>query len=62
LGIDVYAKDVLEQDAFALGRSEFPFAARPLIDRRVLSGRPFFRFVVTVPVAVPIEEMLICRD
>jgi hypothetical protein len=55
LGVDVDAVDVVEKDAFLLGGGEPPDAAGTLVDfLGVLGGA-----VGDVPVAVPVEEVLV---
>ena len=52
----------MEQDTFAFRSGEFPFAATRLVENGRAPGPELFRIVGDIPVAVPIEEILIRAD
>ena len=60
--IDVHAKDVVEQDAFALVGGQAPFAFAGLVDARGFTAGPFSRVVCQVGVPVPVQQKLISPD
>jgi hypothetical protein len=52
----------LQQNAFAFGGGEFPFAAAGLVEGGSAASRSLFRIVADKPVAVPIEQILVRAD
>jgi hypothetical protein len=59
LGVYVHAIDVVQQDAFPFRRGQTIISTLRLVDRWVLACAPLCFIVIGIPVAMPVEKILI---
>ena len=59
LGVDIDAKDVVEEDAFSFARCQLPVASRRLVNFGIAAFGVFIRIIMRIKFDMPIQEILI---
>src|ERR1035438_8742259 len=62
LAVDVHAEDVVQENAFAFGDGELPVSGADLDEHRLGAFGPLGRVVLSVEVAVPVEQVLVSAE